>query len=198
MNSQRLRPAREVPLGRAPGGAAARQAPAFSAMRGADPGAKRASSIPTAPPAAPLWNGHAQRQARNQAPMPGLRRAILRSRANARSICARCGAEVDLQRLAKRRARAEGPAADEPAAKREAAAAPPVPPSGRRADAAAMVGRAVGGARRGRALAQGGRAAGVPAVRLRRRRQDDAGAPRRRGGAAARRPSPPSPARRRW
>jgi exodeoxyribonuclease-5 len=42
-------------------------------------------------------------------------------------ICAHCGAEVDLDRLAKRRARAKSPAPDEPPKESEAPAPPPIP-----------------------------------------------------------------------
>ena len=120
-----------------------------------------------------------RRQVRNQAPMPGLRRQILRSRSQAAGLLA-----------LRREGRAEDGGSAGAGKARSAARD--------EADRARVDARAGGGDRPGRPLAQTRRAAGVPPVRLRRRRQDDARAPCRGRRRTARPPSPPSPARRRW
>ena len=130
------------------------------------------------------------RPPRNQAAMLGLRGQILRSRPQAAGLFAlRRARGAEARRRASGSAgggRARPPRRSEPRRRRRAA------------DRPRMVARAGARDRPGRPLAQAGRAAGVPPVRLCRRRQDDARPPHRRGRARARRPSPPSPARRRW
>ena len=128
-------------------------------------------------------------EARNQAPLLRLRGEILRSQPESAGLFA-----------LRRRGRAEAGQARRPGGARTPGLARSRACRSRRAaDAgrARMVARTGRGDRQGRTLAQSGRAAGLPPVRLCRRRQDDARAPYRGGLAAAARLSPPSPARRR-
>ena len=97
-------------------------------------------------------------------------------------VCSRCGAAAGPKT-------GQGRARSRPCARRRTSRPAP---ARRQPGMDARTGR---GDRQGRALAEEGRAAGLPAVRLCRRRQDDARPPCGRGRRRRRRPSPPSPAR---
>ena len=109
--------------------------------------------------------------------------------------CSRCGAKVEPKKVEPPAGPqpAKGTGAVEPTVRSSASSPKPAPPpqtpspgafrgpAQGKAGPAPVDARAGRGDRRGRPMAEAGRAAGLPPVRLRRRRQDDARPPRRGG-----------------